>query len=240
LPIRYETVDVAPAALESTLDGLIAENAWGNVTIPHKEHVAARCARRSALAERVGAVNTFWIEDGQLVGDHTDVGGFLELRAATAPDREGAAAVGGLGAGGAAAAVIAALEQTGRSDVRVRGRSHERAAALCARFSGARAVRDLSAALRGAALVVNATPTGLDGHSVPVSLEMVEPGAVVLDLVVGPNETPFVRAARERGHRAADGLEKLLGQREIASQRLFDLAPDRGAMREADGRNRIA
>jgi shikimate dehydrogenase len=236
LPIRYETVDVAPAALDAALDALIAENAWGNVTIPHKEHVAARCARRSALAERVGAVNTFWIEDGQLVGDNTDVGGFLELLAATAPDLDHATGVAVLGAGGAAAGVIAALEQTGRSDIRVHGRSHERAAALCERFSGARAVSDLTAALRGAALVVNATPAGLDGHSMPVSLEMVEPGAVVLDLVVGPNETPFVRAARERGHRAADGLEMLLAQGAIAFERWFDIAPDRAAMRAAVGR----
>ena len=86
LPIRYELLDVAPDALDATLDALIAEDAWGNATIPHKEHVASRCARVSALAERVGAVNTFWIEDGALVGDNTDVGGFLALLATTAPD----------------------------------------------------------------------------------------------------------------------------------------------------------
>ena len=53
LPIPYELLDVTPAALDTTLDALVAEGAWGNVTIPHKQHVASRCARVSALAERV-------------------------------------------------------------------------------------------------------------------------------------------------------------------------------------------
>src|SRR5512133_543870 len=75
IPLRYEALDVAPDALAATLSELAGQHACGNVTIPHKEGVAALCVRRSALAQRCGAVNTFWHEDGDLVGDNTDVGG---------------------------------------------------------------------------------------------------------------------------------------------------------------------
>jgi shikimate dehydrogenase len=206
------------------------------VTIPHKERVASRCARVSELAARVGAVNTFWIEDDVLIGDNTDVGGFLELMTATAPDLDRSKPVAVLGAGGAAAGVVAALEQAGFTDVRVHARRVERAAALCSRFSFARAVADAEVSVRAAALVVNATPLGLDNESMPVSVEWLRPSAAVLDLVVGRNETPFVRAARARGHRAADGLEMLLAQGALAFERWFGFAPDRDVMRHAVAR----
>ena len=52
--------------------------ARGERDVPHKEAMCARCATRvTPLAERVGAVNTFWVDDdGRSSGDNTDVGGF--------------------------------------------------------------------------------------------------------------------------------------------------------------------
>jgi shikimate dehydrogenase len=236
LPVRYELLDVAPDALDATLDALIADDTWGNVTIPHKEHVASRCARVSALAERVGAVNTFWIEGGVLVGDNTDVGGFLALLETVAPDLDRTKPVVVLGAGGAAAAVLAALERYGFVDVRVYSRTEARAIALCERFSMASVVADRDASLRGAVLVVNATPAGLDDETLPLDVGALDPSAAVLDLVVGRNETPLVRAARARGHRAADGLTMLIEQGALAFERWFGVAPDRDAMRQAVAR----
>jgi shikimate dehydrogenase len=236
LPVRYELLDVAPEALDATLDALIAEGAWGNVTIPHKEHVASRCGRVSPLATRVGAVNTFWLEDGALVGDNTDVEGFLALLDATAPSIDHAKPVAVLGAGGAAAAVLAALERRGFVDVRVSSRTAARAAALCERFAAARAMADREASVRGAALVVNATPAGLDDKTLPIDIGVLDPSAVVLDLVVGHNETPLIREARARGHAAADGLTMLIEQGAVAFERWFGVAPDRDVMRQAVAR----
>jgi shikimate dehydrogenase len=236
LPVRYELVDVAPSALDALLDALIAENVWGNATIPHKEHVAARCARVTPLAERVGAVNTFWVESETLVGNNTDVGGFRALLEATAPDLDRTKPVTLLGAGGSAAAVLAALELDGFADVRVHSRTEARALTLCERFTAARAVSDKDGSVRGASLVINATPSGLDDESMPVDVERLEPSAVVLDLVVGRNETPWVRAARARGHRAADGLAMLIEQGALAFERWFGMVPDRDVMRQAIAR----
>jgi len=233
LPIRYELLDVSPDALDATLDALVAEGAWGNATIPHKEHVASRCARVSALAERVGAVNTFWIEDGSLVGDNTDVGGFRAMLWETAPDLDRTKPVAVLGAGGSAAAVLTALEQDHFQDLRVYSRTETRALALCERFESARVESTAQASVRGASLVVNATSSGLDDSSMPVDAELFEPSAVVLDLIVGRNETPLVRAARARGHRAADGLTMLIEQGALAFERWFGVPPDRDVMRRA-------
>ena len=95
------------------------------------------------------------------------------------------------------------------------------------------AVSDAAASVRGATLVINATPSGLDDSSMPVSTELLDASAVVLDLVVGRNETPLVRAARARGHRAADGLTMLIEQGALAFERWFGTPPDRDVMRRA-------
>ena len=236
LPLQYEALDVPPAALDDTLGELIAASAAGNVTIPHKERVAARCAQLTPLASRVGAVNTFWVDHGELHGDNTDVGGFQEALAVAAPNADPAGPVTVLGAGGAAAAVLVALEHEEFADVRLHARTRARAAALAERFTAVHAVDGIDDALRGSQLVVNATPVGLDGNTVPFDLTLLEPGAIVLDLVFGPNATPLVRAARERGHVADDGLEMLLAQGALAFERWFGITPDRSAMREAVAR----
>ena len=113
---------------------LAEDNAAGNITIPHKEAAFALCARRSPLAERVGAVNTFWIEEdgadgGVLVGDNTDVGGFESLVRATM-DGLPRGRIALLGAGGAAAAALAAIEQWPGCEVTLYNRSPTRLARL--------------------------------------------------------------------------------------------------------------
>jgi shikimate dehydrogenase len=236
LPLRYEAVDVHPDSLDSALTEHIAANAAGNVTIPHKERVAARCAHVTPLAARVGAVNTFWVENGALHGDNTDVGGFREALARVAPNVDRSVPVAVLGAGGSAAAVLTALEHEEFTEVRIHGRTASRAETLAGRFPAARTCAQAFEALRGAGIVVNATPVGLDGVAVPCDLSELEPTAVVLDLVFSPDETPFVRTARERGHVAADGLEMLLAQGALAFERWFGIVPDRSAMREAVAR----
>src|SRR5690349_19727160 len=76
IPLTYEVLDVPASVLDDTLDELSRASAAGNVTIPYKERIAAACDRLTPLASRVGAVNTFWFERGELTGDNTDVGGF--------------------------------------------------------------------------------------------------------------------------------------------------------------------
>src|ERR1051325_5208336 len=75
IPVEYSAFDVPPAQLSSALRQLKYEKAAGNVTVPHKAAVRAACDSLSPTAERAGAVNTFWFEDGRLIGDNTDVGG---------------------------------------------------------------------------------------------------------------------------------------------------------------------
>lgn len=233
LALVYEALDVAPTELDASLRVLARERAAGNVTIPHKEAVAARCARLTPLAERVGAVNTFWHEEGRLVGDNTDVGGLdLTVRALLGDVRSARVAL--IGAGGSAAAVLSAAEGWGDARVGIYNRHMARADRLAARYPTIAApTASLADALRDATLVVNATPVGMRDREHPVPVELLPPGAAVFDLVYRAGETAWVTAAREAGHRAADGMGMLVEQGALAFERWFGIAPDRAAMWKA-------
>jgi len=70
-----------------------------------------------------------------------------------------------------------------------------------------------SAALDGAALLVNTTSLGTKGQPpLDIDLARLPKGGVVDDIVYIPLETPLLAAARARGHRCVDGLGMLLHQ----------------------------
>jgi shikimate 5-dehydrogenase len=69
---------------------------------------------------------------------------------------------------------------------------------------------DEARALADATLVVNGTPLG--GEQGPVPLDALPAGAAIVDLVYGPDVTPWVRAARAAGREAWDGLGLLVHQ----------------------------
>ena len=131
----YEAIDVAPADIRQFFSTLGAKGfAGGNVTIPHKEAAYAAVGRRDEAAEKIGAVNTLWFEDGVLCGGNTDAEGFAANLDGRAPGWANSGAAVVLGAGGAARAVIHALKQRGFSDIRVVNRTVSRAAELAGRF----------------------------------------------------------------------------------------------------------
>lgn len=234
-PLRYEAIDVPPDALDAQLDALVAERAAGNVTIPHKVRVAERCAELTPPARRAGAVNVFWVEGGALAGDNTDIPAFAALAELTLGSPPGAERIALLGAGGAAAAVLAAAEQWRGARVTSFNRSRARAESLAARFPVVRAVSPTAAdAVREATLVVNATPLGLhDGDPFPVAIDRIPADAAVVDLVYRPGGTAWMRAAAAAGLRARDGLEMLLEQGALALERWLGTPAPRAVMRDA-------
>lgn len=234
IPLVYEALDVPPHSLAGMLEQLRAGRGAGNVTVPHKVAVAEACTRHSETATRTGAVNTFWCEGGQLVGENTDVAGFRALATSILGSAPGDALIGLMGAGGGAAAVCAAVEQWPGARIALYARSQDRAVHLATRFPGlVHVASSLIDAVRDAEIVINATPIGLHGDEHPVPIQDLPRDAAVMDLAYRPGLTPWVRAARAAGHRAADGLEMLIAQGAEAFTCWFGRPPDRNVMRAA-------
>lgn len=226
----YEPMDVEPAAFADFLKGLARHGfVGGNVTIPHKEAAFAAVDRLDEAAERIGAVNTLWFEDGRLCGGNTDALGFAANLDERAPgwDKSGAAVV--IGAGGAARAVVHALKVRGIRDIRILNRTLPRAVDLADRFgpgASAHPMRAAREAATGASLVVNTTALGMHHDTaLPLEPELLPEEATVTDIVYVPLETPFLVAARRRGLKTVDGLGMLLHQAAPGFERWFGRRP---------------
>ncbi len=230
---RYESLDVTAEDLPATLALCAQQAAAGNVTIPHKEHVAC-VARCTPLAHRVGAVNTFWHDAGVLVGHNTDVAGVRVALEQLCPEDLSRRRVLILGAGGSAAATLVALDELGVRPPVIASRTMSRAEALVARLSvNARVVPSADAAAGDADLVINTTPVGLRDSLMPLAPAQLAAGAAVLDLVYRAHETAWVRACRAAGHVAVDGRTMLLEQGAAAFECWFDVPAPRAVMRAA-------
>ena len=230
----YRAEDVAPADLSTWLEGRREDDTpGGNVTVPHKEAVHGWLGpdRMDAEARAIGAVNTWWFEDGRVRGGCTDGIGFLADLDARVPEWRAADHALVIGAGGAARAVVHALRREG-CDVTIANRTVERAEGLAAEF-GARAValHETGNALRSAGLVVNTATLGMAGTHASEPLPHLDPCAfrsaqIAYDIVYVPLETPFLGAARAGGARGVDGLGMLLHQAVPGFERWFGLRPE--------------
>ncbi len=225
----YRAIDVAPADFLEFLRTLQANGLeGGNVTIPHKEVAFARVERRDEAAEMIGAVNMLWLEDGVLWGGNSDWIGFAGNLDEHAPgwDKNGPAVV--LGAGGAARAVIHALQVRGVRDIRIVNRTLARAQELADRFgAGVTAHGAVGDLLADAGLLVNTTSLGMHGDATLAADPAGLPGhAIVSDIVYVPLETPLLAAARARNLKTVDGLGMLLHQAVPGFERWFGKRPE--------------
>lgn len=235
IALEYEPLDVPRSVLDETLGELRRVHAAGNVTIPYKESVLSACDRVTDTARAVGAINTFWTAvDGALVGDNTDVGGFQAAAKELLGGEPADQTVALIGAGGAARAVLHAIERWPRTTVRLYSRTKTRAEELVKRFAvPIELARSAPAAAELATLVINATPVGLRDDTLPIEVHALPKSSAVLDLAYRMGETALVRDARARGHRAMDGLAMLVEQGALAFERWFNVAPDRAVMWES-------
>ncbi|MFC2177085.1 shikimate dehydrogenase family protein [Actinomycetota bacterium] len=201
---RVDIVGLAAAVDEiraGRLDG-------GSVTMPHKEAAARLCDRLAATSSRAGAVNTLVRVDGHVIGHNTDIAGIQAAwRAARLPST-GPVVV--LGAGGAAAAAVLALEDR---DVTISSRRPEAAHDLVAKLAVTASVLPWGAPVADA-VVVNATPLGM--RQEPLEPARLAAAAGLFDMAYGAHETPAVGQMRGRGLPVADGRLMLLHQAAVA------------------------
>ncbi|MES1991927.1 MAG: shikimate dehydrogenase [Pseudomonadota bacterium] len=228
----YERLAVAPEDLAETLRNLNDLGFIGaNVTVPHKEAVFKTLMRHDALSARLRAVNTIVTTAQGLEGRNTDGYGFMANLKDRAPDwsaNGGPAII--LGAGGAARAVAAALEEAGAPELRIVNRTRVRAEALIADLGLKRAHvyawDKMEEALAGANLLVNTTTLGMKGQDdLEINMGPLPASALVTDIVYTPLETGLLKAARVRGLKVVDGLGMLLHQAVPGFEAWFGVRP---------------
>jgi shikimate dehydrogenase len=207
---RYEARRVdGPGVYRACAEMRAGDLAGANVTMPHKRVAAAAADRLAAEAARCGAVNTLVPAGGEVVGHNTDVGGLRLAQEWAGIPADAAVLV--LGAGGAAAAALVAFAG---SVLAISARRPGAAGALAAAVGVEAREVPWGVPVPGA-VVVNATPLGMQGEALPPGVLAAAVGGLI-DLPYAEEATPAIAEARRRGWPAAGGLEVLVAQAALA------------------------
>ncbi len=209
---------VAPAHLEGFVrNAFSAENVGGFwVTIPHKAAMQTLMQTCNPVAEIAAAVNAVRrAADGGLEGALFDGLGFVK-----GLDHFGVAVEGRsvlvLGAGGGGQAVAAALAARGPARLSIANRSVAKAQAIVDRLQPRYPIAldcTDSTDPAGFDVIVNCTSQGLSqSDALPVDPARIDPGAVVVDIIMTREPTPLLKACRARGLVAHPGFEMLVQQ----------------------------
>lgn len=197
-----------------------------SVTLPHKTSALAYALNQNGfidpVARHIGAVNTlFFPADGSVQAMNSDA--FGAVAALTSgmgikPEMLRHSDVAILGAGGAARAIVAALNQLG-ARITIYNRTPARAVELARQFAaGTKAIQ--SRDIREFAdshhkIIINCTAAGMtpnvDELPFPPETKLYA-DQIVFDTVYNPRQTRLLQMARQSGAACVEGLEMLLSQ----------------------------
>ncbi len=195
-----------------------------NVTMPYKEKIIEHLDAITPIASRISSVNCVLNVEGELIGDTTDGGGFVQgLRVFGGLDLRGKRVMV-LGTGGAARAIVDSILGTAPKSLWLWGRTEKAVEAIVNRDTFVEAV-DLGEAVL-ADVVINATSVGMAGREGEsfgaLDLDFRE-GQVVVDVVSSPAVTEFLGAAQAKGASTVGGRAMLVAQAALSFERWWDV-----------------
>ncbi len=231
-PMQYCRLHIPVPDLEEALHLLRDNDFLGtNLTIPHKLEVLPFLDDIDSAAEKLGAVNTVLIEDGQFIGFNTDGPGIARtIRAEFDVDLSDLRVMilGAAGGAGRAAAVQCALE--GVSRLVLVNRTLEKLEPIYQELRPYFPEERVSAPIKWfqvcpleevtlhrqmdhVDLIINATSLGMKRTDPPpLATNLLQPHHLIYDMVYGKGKTKLITAAIDAGARAASGLSMLLYQ----------------------------
>lgn len=215
--MHYTKQLVNEGEFEQAVQDFFAQGGKGlNITVPFKLNAFEFAQKRTARAERAGAVNTLArMGDGSILGDNTDGIGMIHDMHNLGWEIEGKRVLI-LGAGGAVRGILQPLLEEKSAQVVIANRTQSKAEELAKNFHDLGDVRAKSFdQLPGEVfdLVINGTSASLQGELPPLPDNLLAANACCYDMMYGPEPTIFLRWAKERGAaQVADGLGMLIGQ----------------------------
>ncbi|MEJ2137156.1 MAG: shikimate dehydrogenase [Desulfofustis sp.] len=223
IPLHFSAADseaaIAGFRVIKNLDGIIP-------TIPHKPAFLKMVDELTPRARMVGAVNSIrCMDDGHWLGDIFDGVGYVNGLLANGRSPAGKSVLL-IGSGGAGSSMAFALAEAGVSRLLIFDtvmEKAERVAAGVARYFPAVEVSTGAPDPRGFDIVANATPVGMElDDPFPINPELLTPRQLVTEMIMQPEVTKFLQAARNIGCDTQVGYEALKGQAQ-ANMEFFGL-----------------
>ncbi len=211
----YEPYEISTENFDRDISKLLVNIDGLNITFPYKESILKYLNACDPLVEKIKACNTIAVNNGRITGYNTDYYGFKE---SLKPHKLKGNKACILGAGGAAKAIITALEDMDLEIIEIYARNPNKASLKLPKQSRSKIqikLYDDNVSFHDAGLIINCTPVGqgrLDS-GMPLSKTQIKElnnHCLIYDLVY--TQTLLLKAAQERGLTTIDGSEMLILQ----------------------------
>lgn len=236
LKVDYRAIEATSETFAGQVTSLAREGGRGcNITAPFKHEAWKLSQQSSESAKRARAANTLVFEgSGTWFADSTDGMGLVnDLEAGACTVLEGSR-ICLLGAGGAAASVVAALLNRRPEKLVIANRSLDRAEALACSHADLGPVTALAPAdlvnETPFDLLINATSLGHRGQAPDLSADWLNPDGLCYDMNYGAAALPLRDTCTELGLRYSHGLGMLVGQAALSFKLWTGLEPDAAAV----------
>tara|TARA_A100000164_G_scaffold139913_1_gene124368 strand:- start:2080 stop:2871 length:792 start_codon:yes stop_codon:yes gene_type:complete len=195
-----------------------------NVTVPFKKKVIPFLDELSLDAKNTQSVNTIHLQSGKIIGYNTDVTGFELAIKKLEYDVEGKKILI-LGAGGVVPSIIFSLNKMKASNITVSNRTKIKAENLKKLFKNLKTVN--WGEIPDFDMVINATSVGLRGQDeLNLDFSKVGEGKFFYDIIYNPQETNFLKKAKELGNGIENGKKMFIYQAAQAFKIWHDVEPE--------------
>ena len=198
-------IHAPPEKLSKVISGLKGLPNFGGmaITLPHKLSIMEYCDEIGRQGRLVGAVNFAVFDDNRrLIGDNCDGTGFVNGLLAAGYEVKGKKVLM-VGAGGAARAIAFSLADSGVASLGISNRTTAKAEELVKSVNEAYPeifINTVSSDSRGFEIVINTTSLGLKPYdALPINPELLEADQLVAEIIMNPEDTPLLLAAKSRG-----------------------------------------
>ena len=194
-----------------------------NVTVPFKKSVMPFLDQLTPLAEKAQSVNTIFKKNNKVIGDNTDINGFIQgLKYINYSVKNKKVFI--LGAGGVVPAIILALKRLGASAIILSNRTKEKAEDLKKIYT------DLEIIDWGKTpnfnMIINATSLGLKSNDqIKLNYTKIGSNKLFYDVIYNPRNTNFLLEAKKFGNQIENGKMMFIYQAQLAFEIWHNILP---------------
>ena len=193
-----------------------------NVTVPFKKKVIPYLDKLSFEAEQTHSVNTIILNNKDLIGYNTDIGGFANAIKNLQFNIIGKK-VFILGAGGVVPSIIFALNKMEVSQIIITNRTKEKAENLKTQFPNI-SVIDWGEVI-DFDVVINATSLWLNKEEINLDFSKLEKNKLFYDVIYNPHETHFLKEGKKTGNQIENGKMMFIYQAFFAFKIWHGISP---------------
>ncbi len=225
----YLAFDVSPKDLQSAVQSLKVLNIAGvNVTVPHKVNIMKYLDFIDKDAQKIGSVNTIVNKNGKLYGSNTDWQGFAEDLKQKKVDLKNKN-IFVVGAGGAAKAVLYALDMLKVKKIFLTSRTLKNAEEISKKYKRISCI-DINKIpqdfLCGVDCLINCSTCGMKKEDkFPFEIKKFNKNIIFYDIIYNKN-TPFKKFALKNKIKFFSGEGMLVCQGAVSFEKWTGIFPD--------------